>query len=1322
MANPFDQFDAPTEANPFDAFDVKPPVKGGLVASAKQAIGSTIKGAGQAAADFLPGVGQDNALKTYGQSVVDANPTAVHSLADLKANPLTGVAEATGNAGGSMGAMLGARALGTGITAAAPFTGPAAPLVAGLGQGIAWLGPMAAAALPSFGGIREQQIKDDPNRQDSIGAKALAAAGAGTVGLIESKFGPQEWALSAMSKEGRGQLAEKFAAKTLGGSVAKGAAKGAAIEGAEEIAQNPIEQIASYQNPLTADNLKDTAFSGVMGALGGGVLGGASGAAFRKGADNKPAATPEVAPADQSIPYAPTTVEEVAKQRADAMGVKPENGPISAAASLAIEGQTAEEMRLATPGILAQGAAAAEHARLAQEARQAAEPGIPYEPVAVEVPQAAPTTPRARDTVPPPSGSFSQMDELAQFVGQEKADKDSRLADIASRQQAAQSAADAYREERLAEIDQTVADNRQRQAETARLDLLHSILSDAEVANPAERFSAELARQGYRNATVTPQEATAIQRHGELKQAFEGWQNPATQGPKDGFKQMQDSADFYGLLGQERADLEQHRAALQKPAPAPQPKDKHQAVADLVASGATMKGRDLVSTTGKVVMKNLNLMQAAKARQFIRERNTIQLKPNAQAAETPAPSVPVQAAPQGQKQQSAGVANPVIKESLTTQTPATIKPDLTVQALATGKQSLQVQPENSNGNARPASEKVSPVSPAQGGVNAGGVGNLRADKGSGTGGQAVRNDAAEPAASVPDSRAGGSGERVRQTNLITLVRQAGGVSLDSKADVTGDKNSRETLGVFRKSGMSLDRLAEVLQQNGYITESEVSDVMSGAEKASELLRDALAGNRPLNMADNERAMSDAEEAKQRDAIRKKADELGIKWRFRKTEDVEAEINQREEVAPEDRSAYDYSSESVQDFSDEFDIFNDITPLTGKAAMRAIGFTEEEINEAIQSESRQGQTGSTESAGTQSRRADSGSQAGSSEQGGILESYSEKDLAARDEAQRLKAEEKARADKAADDKARADSERDSFTLTGSDRTTDVQAVQGQGDIFDSSPAQKESPASVSTESNPARSAPSEEALIDIGLLRDRGDRWQYKFSIGSGWMTANIKSDAVDRATTTYFSTPENERLTRKERAERANNELIAHMEKTYGNMSISNLDAKYRSLGGAISDLHRAGAKEFNGNGRRSTSSAVSNEAARSAGTEKLHLGIYIKHRQSLIDEESAKSSANQNPIKAETRASTGPETESASANQETVKPSPALESLFADLDSSTVRKANKAKKAAKLHPQAAEIDYVQNNYHDILIQLMDAGKLEVNGSKSVTEENKSCL
>ena len=761
MANPFDQFDAP-EANPFDQFDApkpKAPVSGGLVAAAKQAIGGTIKGAGQAAADFLPGVDQDNALKRYGQGVVDANPTAVSSLADLKDKPLTGIAEATGNAGGSMGAMLGARALGMGITAASPLAGPAAPLIAGLGQAVSWAGPAAAAALPSFGGIREKQIQDDPTRQDSVGSKLLAAAGAGTVGLIESKLGPNKWAEMALSKQGRDALAEKFVANSLSGSIAKGAAKGAAIEGAEELAQNPIEQLASYQNPLTAENLKDTAFSGVMGALGGGVLGGASGAAFR-GNPEKPGQNPDVTPGDQSIPYSPTTVEEVAKARAEAMGIKPENGPLSVASGMAIESQTAEEMRLSTPGILAQGAAAAEQARLEQEARQAAEPGIPYDPVAVEAPQAAPTTPRARDTVPPPSGSFSQMDELAQLVGQEKADKDSRLADIASRQQAAQSAADAYREERLAEIDQTVADNRQRQTETARLDLLHGILSDAEVANPAEKFSAELARQGYRNTAATPQESAAIQRHGELKQAFAGWQNPATQGPKEGFKKVQDSADFYDLLGREKADLEQRRAALQKPAPAPQPKDKHQAVADLVAAGATMKGRDLVSPTGKVVMKNLNLMQAAKARQFIRERNTNPTPPNAQTAETPAPAQAVQAETQGSQQQpavapaqdlssDAPLARPNIKESRNGTDNSLPNAEVAQKAPESGSPVVQGGANAVDARAGAGAEPKGRMPPES---NPGvGQGALDAN-----GEVAEQPNPAEPDSGVPDTRTGGS--------------------------------------------------------------------------------------------------------------------------------------------------------------------------------------------------------------------------------------------------------------------------------------------------------------------------------------------------------------------------------------------------------------------------------------------------------------------------------------------------------------------------------------------------------------------------------------
>lgn len=279
-------------------------LKGGFMASAKQSAGSLVKGAGQFAADFLPGVSDDNAVKRYGQEVIDANPVAVLSLEDIADKPLTAAKEAVGNAASSMAGIVGARLLGQGITAAAPLTGPAAPIVAGVGQGISLLGPYAVAALPSFGSIREKQ------GTDTTEDKAIAALGAGTVGLIENKFGPQEWALSAMTKTGRAQLAEKFAAKTLPGAIGKGMATGAAIEGAEELVQNPIEQLASYQDPTTQERIDETLFGGAMGAIGGGLVGGPIAGIARR---------PDVA----IVP------------RADGQGeieIRPEDGPISAAA------------------------------------------------------------------------------------------------------------------------------------------------------------------------------------------------------------------------------------------------------------------------------------------------------------------------------------------------------------------------------------------------------------------------------------------------------------------------------------------------------------------------------------------------------------------------------------------------------------------------------------------------------------------------------------------------------------------------------------------------------------------------------------------------------------------------------------------------------------------------------------------------------------------------------------------------------------------------------------------------------------------------------
>ena len=60
----------------FDAaVGIKPPEVGGLRAAAKQFVGSTIGGVGQLAADFIPGVGQDNAALQKGREIIAAQPS-----------------------------------------------------------------------------------------------------------------------------------------------------------------------------------------------------------------------------------------------------------------------------------------------------------------------------------------------------------------------------------------------------------------------------------------------------------------------------------------------------------------------------------------------------------------------------------------------------------------------------------------------------------------------------------------------------------------------------------------------------------------------------------------------------------------------------------------------------------------------------------------------------------------------------------------------------------------------------------------------------------------------------------------------------------------------------------------------------------------------------------------------------------------------------------------------------------------------------------------------------------------------------------------------
>ncbi|HEY6044697.1 MAG TPA: hypothetical protein VIU43_07345, partial [Nitrosospira sp.] len=375
------------------------PEEGGFINSATRTVGQGIKGAGQVGADFL-GADRNNAVKQYGQAIIDANPTAINSLEDIAAKPGTAVTEATGNAAPSMAGMVGARAVGQGITALAPFTGPAAPLVAAAGQVVSWLGPAAIAALPSYGGIRDKQILNDPKNEKDAKAIAIATMGAAAVGAIEQAFGPQQWALAAMTKEGRAKLAEKFAAATIPGAVAKGVGKGMFAEGTEELGQNPIEQLASFDDPTTKENIKDTLFGGAMGAIGGGVLGGGMPVIAGK---------PVTEHSDAALRYTAARGGERAKAAAKAelerrasqgeTNNTPESTPEAVDRIIATGKERADELRPKTPDALKSDVLDEENApETSPEAPQQTQPEgtskpssiLPEAPVAQNQPEATP--------------------------------------------------------------------------------------------------------------------------------------------------------------------------------------------------------------------------------------------------------------------------------------------------------------------------------------------------------------------------------------------------------------------------------------------------------------------------------------------------------------------------------------------------------------------------------------------------------------------------------------------------------------------------------------------------------------------------------------------------------------------------------------------------------------------------------------------------------------------------------------------------------------------------------------------------------------------
>ena len=264
-------------------------------------LGQTAGGFGQVAAD-LPGADQGNALQQYGQDVQQRNVSGIQNFQDVLDRPGAAFGAATGNAAGSVAGMVGARTVGSVITAAGGYLAPANPVIggaiAGLGQLISWGGPVATLFAQAYQGIRQQQIQDNPDAAGSFGAKVAAGTGGVASAAIERLGGGERLAdillrggKEALAKDVGKEGAKQVAATTYGGAlrnlvtgpVARTALYSGVTEAGEELLQNPIQQAAAFQNPLTPDSLQQTAFSATMGLLGGAGVGGAFGALTPRG-------------------------------------------------------------------------------------------------------------------------------------------------------------------------------------------------------------------------------------------------------------------------------------------------------------------------------------------------------------------------------------------------------------------------------------------------------------------------------------------------------------------------------------------------------------------------------------------------------------------------------------------------------------------------------------------------------------------------------------------------------------------------------------------------------------------------------------------------------------------------------------------------------------------------------------------------------------------------------------------------------------------------------------------------------------------------------
>jgi hypothetical protein len=299
---------------------------------------------------------------------------------------------------------------------------------------------------------------------------------------------------------------------------------------------------------------------------------------------------------------------------------------------------------------------------------------------------------------------------------------------------------------------------------------------------------------------------------------------------------------------------------------------------------------------------------------------------------------------------------------------------------------------------------------------------------------------AKPAASKGPRR---KVDRDRDSLLQATIR-LGGLKTEWREDTTGDsKGNKHVPGVGAlwsdKTGTSIDDMASLLDQHGYIPAGEM-DNLGGVPWLQQALRDELNGT--THFAAGSKAQ---QEQMERELQQRYADEIE-----REQQRFEAYIAQVEEEHGVDVANRVREHLEAAKAHDE--------QLLAEAQRYEDEYDEREESRAESLEYGAGAAGREALAGEPLRQADGGQdrqqrasarpgprEAGKGEPFG-LEQQTERSLTEQAAQQRAAEQAEAEAQRQAEQKAQADRDRADFTLTGSDRPADVAEARGQNDMF------------------------------------------------------------------------------------------------------------------------------------------------------------------------------------------------------------------------------------------------------------------------------------